>query len=80
MAKDLATLDLVSQGRLVVIPGVSWQAEEYAALGVPFEKTWSCYQAEERACGACESCRLRLRGFEEAGAVDPIAYRPRRPA
>jgi 7-cyano-7-deazaguanine synthase len=50
------------------------------ALGVPFEKTWSCYQAEERACGVCESCRLRRRGFEEARAVDPIAYRPRHPA
>lgn len=36
LAKDLATLDLVSRGRLIVIPGVSWQAEEYAALGVPF--------------------------------------------
>lgn len=46
------------------------------ALGVPFEKTWSCYQAEERACGACESCRLRLRGFRAAEATDPIAYRP----
>ena len=45
------------------------------ALAVPFEKTWSCYQAEERACGACESCRLRLRGFREAGAEDPIPYR-----
>ena len=45
------------------------------ALGVPFEKTWSCYQAEETACGACESCRLRLRGFREAGARDPISYR-----
>ena len=44
-------------------------------LGVPFEKTWSCYQAEDRACGACESCRLRLRGFREAGATDPLAYR-----
>jgi len=44
-------------------------------LAVPFEKTWSCYQAEERACGACESCRLRLRGFREAGAADPIPYR-----
>jgi 7-cyano-7-deazaguanine synthase len=48
------------------------------ALGVPFGKTWSCYQAEETACGACESCRLRRRGFVEAGAVDPIHYR--RPA
>ena len=45
------------------------------ALGVPFEKTWSCYQAEEKACGACESCRLRLRGFREAGVPDPIPYR-----
>jgi 7-cyano-7-deazaguanine synthase len=42
------------------------------ALGVPFETTWSCYQAEAEACGACESCRLRRRGFEEAGARDPI--------
>lgn len=46
------------------------------ALEVPFEKTWSCYQAQDRACGACESCRLRLRGFREAHAADPIAYRP----
>jgi len=45
------------------------------ALGVPFAKTWSCYQAETEACGACESCRLRLRGFREAGERDPIPYR-----
>ena len=32
-------------------------------LGVPFELTWSCYQNEDRACGVCESCRLRLKGF-----------------
>ncbi len=44
------------------------------ALRVPFEKTWSCYQAAERACGRCESCRLRLRGFQEAGSADPIPY------
>ncbi len=48
-----------------------------AALGAPFEKTWSCYQAEDLACGACESCLLRLEGFAEAGLRDPIAYRPR---
>ncbi len=47
-----------------------------AALGVPFEKTWSCYQSEKRACGVCESCVLRLRGFAEAGVPDPIPYRP----
>lgn len=45
------------------------------ALRVPFEKTWSCYQAEEVACGTCESCRLRLKGFAEAGVRDPLPYR-----
>lgn len=45
-----------------------------AALGVPFAKTWSCYQADEEACGACESCVLRQRGFAAAGVADPIAY------
>jgi 7-cyano-7-deazaguanine synthase len=44
-------------------------------LGAPFELTWSCYQAEDEACGVCESCRLRLKGFAEAGAPDPIPYR-----
>jgi 7-cyano-7-deazaguanine synthase len=44
-------------------------------LGVPFERTWSCYQAEAAACGACESCRLRLRGFRDAGEPDPVPYR-----
>ena len=43
-------------------------------LGVPLELTWSCYTEEEAACGRCESCLLRLRGFERAGAVDPIPY------
>jgi 7-cyano-7-deazaguanine synthase len=43
-------------------------------LSVPLEHTWSCYQSEEEACGVCDSCRLRLKGFEEAGVVDPIAY------
>ena len=45
------------------------------ALRVPFEKTWSCYQAEQKACGACESCHLRRKGFAEAGVQDPIPYR-----
>jgi 7-cyano-7-deazaguanine synthase len=43
-------------------------------LGVPFELTWSCYQNDDRACGVCESCRLRLKGFREAGVPDPIPY------
>ncbi|MBI3447597.1 MAG: 7-cyano-7-deazaguanine synthase QueC [Acidobacteria bacterium] len=43
-------------------------------LGAPFELTWSCYGSEERACGACDSCALRLRGFAGALARDPIPY------
>ncbi|HET7149935.1 MAG TPA: 7-cyano-7-deazaguanine synthase QueC [Candidatus Acidoferrum sp.] len=44
-------------------------------LGAPLHLTWSCYQDEEAACGACDSCLLRLRAFAEAGVADPIAYR-----
>ncbi len=44
-------------------------------LRAPFEMTWSCYRCEDLACGTCESCVLRLRGFAGAGARDPIAYR-----
>jgi 7-cyano-7-deazaguanine synthase len=45
------------------------------ALGAPLHLTWSCYQGEELACGACDSCLLRLRAFAEAGVSDPIPYR-----
>jgi len=44
-------------------------------LSAPLQLTWSCYQGEELACGACDSCLLRLRAFAEAGVRDPIAYR-----
>ena len=44
-------------------------------LGAPLDRTWSCYQSEDAACGTCDSCRLRLRAFAETGASDPIAYR-----
>jgi 7-cyano-7-deazaguanine synthase len=43
-------------------------------LGAPFDLTWSCYSREDRACGVCDSCVLRLRAFQEAGAVDPLPY------
>ncbi|HEY4710233.1 MAG TPA: 7-cyano-7-deazaguanine synthase QueC [Candidatus Acidoferrales bacterium] len=46
-------------------------------LGAPLNRTWSCYQFDDEACGTCDSCRLRLRGFEQAGLRDPIAYRTR---
>jgi 7-cyano-7-deazaguanine synthase len=44
-------------------------------LGAPLNLTWSCYQYEDFACGTCDSCRLRLRAFAEAGVADPISYR-----
>ena len=43
-------------------------------LGAPFEKTWSCYMGGRKACGRCDSCLLRLKGFKEAGSRDPIEY------
>ena len=43
-------------------------------LSAPLELTWSCYTAEDRACGRCDSCALRLRAFAEAGTRDPISY------
>ncbi len=44
------------------------------ALNAPLHLTWSCYQNLEKACGRCDSCALRLRGFREAKTDDPIAY------
>jgi 7-cyano-7-deazaguanine synthase len=46
-------------------------------LGAPLDLTWSCYQYGDAACGACDSCRLRLRAFAEACEADPIPYRVR---
>jgi 7-cyano-7-deazaguanine synthase len=44
-------------------------------LGAPLHLTWSCYRSEDVACGTCDSCALRLRGFERAGEKDPVPYR-----
>jgi len=44
-------------------------------LDAPLQFTWSCYRSEELACGTCDSCALRLRGFEQAGIIDPIPYK-----
>jgi 7-cyano-7-deazaguanine synthase len=46
-------------------------------LGAPLVLTWSCYQGQEEACGLCDSCALRLRGFQQAGIPDPIPYKVR---
>jgi 7-cyano-7-deazaguanine synthase len=45
-------------------------------LGAPLDLTWSCYSREDKACGVCESCVLRMRAFAEAEAHDPIPYMP----
>lgn len=63
----------------IVTPVIAMRKSEIvrrgAELGAPLQYTWSCYQFEDAACGVCDSCRLRLRAFGEAGLPDPIAYR-----
>jgi len=65
----------------VVTPLIAMRKAEIVTLGLelnaPFDLTWSCYQREDRACGVCDSCVLRLRAFHEAGAEDPIPYAER---
>ena len=62
----------------IVTPLIAMRKAGIVTLGLelnaPFDLTWSCYQREDRACGVCDSCVLRLRAFREAGAVDPIPY------
>src|SRR6202008_3638802 len=62
----------------VVTPVIALRKHEIVRLGLelgaPFDLTWSCYSREDRACGVCDSCVLRLRAFQEAGARDPISY------
>ena len=49
---------------------IDWGTE----LAVPYDLSWSCYNGRERACGVCDSCVLRLKGFREAGKIDPLLY------
>ena len=62
----------------VVTPLIAMRKHEIVTLGLelgaPFDLTWSCYQRQDRACGVCDSCVLRLRAFHDAGAKDPISY------
>ncbi|HHQ45089.1 MAG TPA: 7-cyano-7-deazaguanine synthase QueC [Candidatus Altiarchaeales archaeon] len=48
--------------------------EKGKELGVPFELTRSCYTDQKKSCGSCDSCKLRLKGFEKAGLKDPVEY------
>lgn len=66
-------------GRIrVVTPLIAMRKAEIVRLGLelgaPFDLTWSCYSREDEACGVCDSCVLRLRAFDAAGARDPIPY------
>jgi 7-cyano-7-deazaguanine synthase len=82
-----AFAELVRQGTRpetrieIVTPVIKMRKSEIvrrgAELGAPLGLTWSCYQFEDEACGTCDSCRLRLRAFAQAGISDPIAYRAR---
>ncbi len=66
-------------GIRVEAPLVRWKKArivgEGIRLGAPLHLTWSCYRYEDRACGTCDSCLLRLRAFQEAGKTDPLPYR-----
>jgi len=63
----------------MVTPVITLKKSEIIRKGIelraPLHLTWSCYQSEEAACGACDSCLLRLRAFAEAGVPDPVPYR-----
>jgi 7-cyano-7-deazaguanine synthase len=62
----------------IVTPLIQMRKSEIVRLGIelgaPLDLTWSCYSREDRACGVCDSCVLRLRAFREAGSTDPIPY------
>jgi 7-cyano-7-deazaguanine synthase len=67
-------------GRIgIVTPLITYSKAQIVRLGLecnaPLDLTWSCYREEQEACGACESCFLRLRAFAAAGVPDPIVYR-----
>jgi 7-cyano-7-deazaguanine synthase len=65
----------------IVTPIIHLSKAEIIKKGVelkaPIHLTWSCYQNEDEACGVCDSCAFRLRGFQQAGVEDPIAYEVR---
>jgi len=67
------TTDVVIETPLIYL-SKSDIVQRGAALDAPFHLTWSCYRNSDIACGACDSCALRLRAFRQAGIEDPLAY------
>jgi 7-cyano-7-deazaguanine synthase len=65
----------------IVTPVINFSKSEIVKKGIelnaPLHLTWSCYKNEDEACGECDSCALRLRGFQQAGVEDPIKYKVR---
>lgn len=63
----------------IVTPIIHLSKAEIIKKGVelkaPIHLTWSCYQNEDKACGVCDSCAFRLRGFQQVGIEDPITYK-----
>lgn len=62
----------------VLSPFVNWNKGDIVKrgieLGVPFERTWSCYNGRELHCGKCSTCMDRLEAFRQAGIPDPVKY------
>lgn len=63
----------------IVTPIINFSKADIVKKGIelkaPLNLTWSCYQSEDEACGVCDSCAFRLRGFQQAGVEDPIPYK-----
>ncbi|NMB83177.1 MAG: 7-cyano-7-deazaguanine synthase QueC [Ignavibacteria bacterium] len=63
----------------IVTPIINFSKADIVKKGIelkaPLHLTWSCYQSEDEACGVCDSCAFRLRGFKQAGIEDPITYK-----
>ncbi len=79
-ALNLASARHVTEGRGFAIETPIMGSKKVDIIGqgiqllVPFENTWSCYKGERLACGVCDSCRIRLKAFEEVGMKDPLEY------
>lgn len=76
---NLATkTGVTSRGLSIQAPLMHLTKKETIELGtrlaVPYQLTTSCYNGGDKACGTCDSCRLRIKGFQEAGLIDPIPY------